>query len=90
MHSPPMHRHFGRATLVMTLAGALGGCASYQLGIGLPIGNVGGFGVSIGSDGSVDGIVGIGTGGVSVGVGGSGRLPRQAARPASAASTPAD
>jgi hypothetical protein len=76
--------------LGIVLACALGGCASYQLGIGLPIGNVGGFGVSIGSDGSVGGTVGVGTGGVAVGVGGNGRLPRQADRPASAASAPVD
>lgn len=54
---------------------ALTGCASFSIGIGLPIGGIGGVGVSVGSDGRVGGSVGVGTGPVSVGVGGSTQLP---------------
>lgn len=53
----------------------LAGCANFSIGIGLPIGGIGGVGVSVGSDGRVGGTVGVGSGPVSVGVGGSTQLP---------------
>ena len=64
----------------------LAGCSGIHIGIGLPIGHIGGVGVSLGSDGRVSGSVGVGSGGVSVGVGGSTQMPRSAAPAASAAS----
>ncbi len=64
----------------------LAGCTGVQIGLGLPIGYIGGVGVTLGSDGRVGGSVGVGSGGVSVGVGGSTQLPRSAAPAASAAS----
>jgi hypothetical protein len=76
------------ARSLVGVAGAAGlvGCAGVQIGIGLPIGHIGGVGVSVGSDGRVSGSVGVGSGGVSVGVGGSAQLPRSASPAASAAS----
>ncbi len=68
------------ATGLATLAG----CANFSIGIGLPIGGFGGVGVSVGSDGRVGGTVGVGTGPVSVGVGGSTQLPASADPAASA------
>lgn len=68
------------------VAALLAGCTGVHIGVGLPIGHIGGVGVSVGSDGRVSGSVGLGSGGVSVGVGGSTQLPRSAAPAASAAS----
>lgn len=79
---------FKRHRLLVCIAGvaSLAGCAGVQVGVGLPIGRIGGVGVSVGSDGRVSGTVGVGSGGVSVGVGGSAQLPRSASPAASAAS----
>jgi hypothetical protein len=66
------------------LAALLAGCSSVHIGIGLPIPGIGSIGV--GSDGRVSGGVNVGTGAVSVGVGGTTQLPRSAEAPASAAS----
>ena len=65
----------------------LSGCAGIHIGVGLPIGHIGGVGISIGSDGRVSAGVGVGSGGVTVGVGGSAQLPRSASTAASAASS---
>ena len=53
------------------------GCANMgsSIGLTLPIGNFGGVGVSLGSDGRVGGSVGVGAGGATVSVGTSGQLP---------------
>ncbi|MDO9073478.1 MAG: hypothetical protein Q7U73_09440 [Rubrivivax sp.] len=59
------------AAAIATLAG----CANFSIGLGLPIGGLGGVGVSVGSDGRVGGGVAVGRGPVSVGVGGSTQLP---------------
>ncbi len=69
---------------VFAVTAALAGCANFSIGIGLPIGGIGGVGVSVGSDGQVGGVVGVGTGNVSVGVGGSTQLPPRADPAASA------
>ena len=75
----------GLAALAVTAAlSALAGCANFSIGIGLPIGGIGGVGVSVRSDGRVGGTVGVGTGPVSVGVGGSTQLPPPAESAASA------
>lgn len=78
---------FPRGTAVVGLAvaaAAFAGCANFSIGLGLPIGGIGGVGVSVGSDGRVGGTVGVGTGPVSVGVGGSAQLPPPAEPAASA------
>ena len=75
-----------RSTAVCALVAvaSLAGCANFSIGIGLPIGSIGGLGVSVDSDGRVGGTVGVGTGPVSVGVGGSTQLPPPAEPAASA------
>ena len=76
-----------RRALAYALAAAvatLAGCANFSVGLGLPIGGLGGVGVSVGSDGRVGGTVGVGTGPVSVDVGGSTQLPPPAEPAASA------
>jgi quinol-cytochrome oxidoreductase complex cytochrome b subunit len=50
-------------------------CAGASIGVSLPIGRMGGVGVSVGSGGMVSGSVGVGTGGGAVSVGASGQLP---------------
>jgi hypothetical protein len=74
----------GRGAAVLAPLLALAGCTGISFGIGLPIGGIGGVGVSVGSDGRVSGSVGVGTGGVSVGVGGSTQLPKSSEPAASA------
>ena len=76
------------ASVVVAWLATSAGCANFSIGIGLPIGGIGGVGVSVGSDGRVGGSVGVGTGPVSVGVGGSTQLP-PAAEPAASAPSPA-
>lgn len=82
-------------TVPVLLLGAtalLAACSSVRVGVGLPIGRIGGASVSVGSDGSVGGTVGVGSGGVSVGVGASGRLPEKTEKsdkPAAKAAEPA-
>ena len=63
---------------------ALAGCANFSIGLGLPVGGLGSVGVSVGSDGRVGGSVSVGSGPVSVGVGGSTQLPRSPEKTASA------
>jgi hypothetical protein len=46
-----------------------------SIGVSVPLGRMGGVGVSVGSDGTVSGSVGVGTGGGTVSVGASGQLP---------------
>lgn len=72
------------ALLLATAIGGLFGCANFGVGVGLPIGGIGGVGVSVGSDGRVGGAVGVGNGPVSVGVGGSTQSPPPAEPAASA------
>ena len=72
---PPRARP-GRSAGALAALLALVGCSGISIGIGLPIGGFGGVGVSVGSDGRVRGSVGVGSGGVSVGVGGSAQLPK--------------
>ena len=74
-----------RSALLMSVW-ALAGCANFSIGLGLPIGGLGSVGVAVGSDGRVGGGVSVGSGPVSVGVGGSTQLPR---RPEKSASAPA-
>jgi hypothetical protein len=47
-----------------------------QVGISLPVGKIGGVGVTVGSGGTVSGTVGVSVGGGSVQVGTSGQLPK--------------
>ncbi|MBX3638206.1 MAG: hypothetical protein KF683_22775 [Rubrivivax sp.] len=77
------------AVLLLGAAALLAACSSVRVGVGLPIGRIGGASVSVGSDGSVGGSVGVGSGGVSVGVGASGRLPEKSDKPAAKAAEPA-
>jgi hypothetical protein len=76
--------------LLMSLVVVFGlvGCASVGIGVSLPIPGLGSVGIGVDSNGQVGGGVSIGTGGVSVGVGGSGRLPQAPAAPASAPNAP--
>lgn len=86
----PASRRAGAAVaLLLGVAALLAACTSVRVGVGVPIGRIGGASVSVGSDGSVGGTVGVGRGGVSVGVGASGRLPEKQAEPASAQSAEA-
>ncbi|MDO9092775.1 MAG: hypothetical protein Q7U99_09130 [Rubrivivax sp.] len=84
-HAPDLS---SRLLLAAAAAALLAGCANMSVGIGLPIGRIGGVGVSVGGDGRVGGSVGVGSGGVAVGVGASGQLPRSSETAASAASAP--
>lgn len=79
-----LHRRASVALTAATGLALLAGCANFSIGIGLPIGGFGGVGVSVGSDGRVGGTVGVGSGPVSVGVGGSTQLPPPAEPAASA------
>ena len=81
---PPFSMRRFNALALAAVGAVLAGCANFSIGIGLPIGNIGGVGVSIGSDARVGGTVGVGTGPVTVGVGGSAQLP-PAAEPAASA-----
>ncbi|MBA4178812.1 MAG: hypothetical protein C0505_19990 [Leptothrix sp. (in: Bacteria)] len=63
------------ASAAVAAMALLAGCANFSIGIGLPIGGIGGVGVSVGSDGRVDGSVAVGTGPVTVGAGVSTQLP---------------
>ena len=77
-------------SVVTAAAALLAACSTIHLGIGVPIGGVGGVQVGVGSDGRVSGGVVVGRGGVSVGVGGSGELPRSVpASPAASAASAA-
>ena len=51
-------------------------CANFSVGIGLPIGGLGGVGVAVNTDGRVSGNVAVGSGGVLVGVGGTAEVPK--------------
>lgn len=81
---PSSLSRLGRIAAPLALALTFTGCTGISIGIGLPIGGIGGVGVSVGSDGRVSGSVGVGTGGVSVGVGGSAQLPKSSEPAASA------
>lgn len=73
------------AALGVALAATLAGCASVGIGIALPFPG-GSIGVGVDSSGQVGGGVAVGSGPVSVGVGGTARLPPKAPdAPASAA-----
>jgi hypothetical protein len=74
-----------RALAAAATLASMAGCANFSIGIGLPIGGIGGVGVSVGSDGRVGGSVGVGSGPVTVGVGGSTTLPAPSAGPAASA-----
>lgn len=65
----------GRRALLAVVVPTLVGCTGVSIGVGLPIGGIGGVGVSVDSSGRVSGSVGVGHGGVSVGVGGSAQIP---------------
>jgi len=86
---------FSSARLLLCAAGVacaaswMTGCANMSLGIGLPIGRIGGVGVTMGGDGRVGGSVGVGSGGVAVGLGASGQLPKATDSAASAAASAA-
>jgi hypothetical protein len=71
-----------RLLLAASLA-ALAGCSSVSIGVGLPIGHIGSIGVGVSSDGRVHGGATVGSGGVNVGVSGSGRLDKDKPRPKS-------
>jgi hypothetical protein len=64
----------------LALCSLLAACAGVgtNIGISVPIGRVGGVGVSVGSGGTVSGSVGVGVGGGNVSVGASGQLPKKA------------
>jgi hypothetical protein len=79
-------RRSSEVLLGVVLAYGLSGCANVGVGVSLPIPGIGNIGVGVDSSGQVGGGVAVGTGGVSVGVGTSGRLPQAPAVPASAAS----
>jgi hypothetical protein len=69
-----------KAGFIVALMGAvtlLTACAGINtsIGVSVPIGRMGGVGVSVGSGGTVSGSVGVGTGGGAVSVGASGQLP---------------
>lgn len=51
-------------------------CSNISVGVGLPIGRIGGMGVSVGSDGRVGATVGVGTGGATVGASGTTQIPK--------------
>jgi hypothetical protein len=78
----------GRFSLKMLCAvaitGLLSACAGVgtSIGINVPLGRMGGVGVSVGSGGTVSGSVGVGAGGGSVSVGTSGQLPKPAEKKA--------
>jgi hypothetical protein len=77
-----------RLAFALALAGGaatLVACSSVGVGVSIPIGGIGSIGVGASSDGRVSGGVAVGRGGVSVGVGGSGRLPQRSEPAASAA-----
>ena len=54
----------------------LASCSGISIGVGLPIGGIGGVGGSVNSDGRVSGSAGVGRGGVTVGVGGTTEIPK--------------
>ena len=72
-----------RWIVAATAVAAVIGCANVGIGLSLPIGRIGGVGVSVGGDGQVGVGAGVGSGGVQVGVGAT--LPR----PPDGASAPA-
>jgi hypothetical protein len=69
-----------RLPLIAAVA-ALAGCSSVSIGVGLPIGHIGGISVGVSSDGRVHGGAQVGSGAVNVGVSGSGRLDSGKPRP---------
>jgi hypothetical protein len=77
---PATGRFFMKISAIAAIAALCTACAgiSPSVGISVPIGRMGGVGVSIGGGGTVSGSVGVGTGGASVGVGASGQLPKKA------------
>lgn len=78
-------RYFSlKCVAVISMAALLTACAGIgtSIGINLPMGRMGGVGVSVGSGGAVSGSVGVGAGGGSVSVGASGRLPKPAEKKA--------
>lgn len=77
----PATARFGiKLSVVPMIATLFTACAgiSPSIGISVPIGRMGGVGVSIGGGGTVSGSVGVGAGGGSVSVGASGQLPKPA------------
>ncbi len=81
-----MIRHAAGVTLGALV---LAGCTSVGIGLSLPIGGLGGISIGVGSDGRVSGGVSVGSGAVSVGVGGTAQMlpPQDPARSRSAASS---
>jgi hypothetical protein len=77
---PAIRRLLLQSTLVAGVFTLLSACAGFtpSIGVSVPIGRVGGVGVSVGGNGTVSGSVGVGVGGGSVSVGGTGRLPTPA------------
>jgi hypothetical protein len=77
---PTIPRFFFKSVAFGSLLAMLTACAGIgtSVGISVPIGRMGGVGVSIGSGGTVSGSVGVGSGGGSVSVGASGQLPKAA------------
>lgn len=83
----PQRARLGSGAGALAVVLSLVGCSGISIGIGLPIGGFGSVGVSLGGDGRVSGSVGVGSGGVSVGVGGSAQLPKPS-QPAASAPPP--
>lgn len=77
---PARCRFCFKSVTLASIAGLLTACAgvSPSVGISVPIGRMGGVGVSIGGGGTVSGSVGVGAGGGSVSVGATGQLPKPA------------
>lgn len=73
-----------RCLALVGLAAGLAACSSVGLGISLPLGRIGGVGVTIDSAGRVGAGVSVGAGHATVGVGGSVQIPPAADPPASA------
>jgi hypothetical protein len=70
---------------VLLVGAVLAGCANAGLSFSLPVGRIGGVGVSVDTSGRVGGSVGVGGAGGSVSVGGSGQLPPRSASPQASA-----
>jgi hypothetical protein len=76
-----------RAAALAISTSTLLGCSGLSIGIGLPIGGLGSVGAAVNTDGRVSGGAVVGAGNATVGVSGSGELPRngQSAEPAASA-----
>jgi hypothetical protein len=80
---PAIGRFLLKLSVVVGVFSLLTACAGFtpSVGISVPIGSMGGVGVSVGGNGTVSGSVGVGVGGGSVSVGTTGRLPTPAPQP---------